>query len=112
MNRSATSGLEPQTCVGQFNASPDFTLLRRVLRQADEEWMKQFLECDGMKAIFDALSAFISPRYEGYSEDDLRDILPQLECVECLKAVMNSQHGMEATIRSESGKYVTRLVLG
>ena len=109
----AAASIEPESCVNQFYESHDFSVLRRALRQADEEWMEEFLQCDGLLAVFDALSAFNGPVTElDAGGDGLLDALPQLECVECLKAVMNSPQGMEAMIRSEGGRFVHRLVLG
>ena len=57
-------------------------------------------------AIFESLSALGKREVKA-----LPDVLPLLECVECLKAVMNSESGLDCVIRSGGESFVNRLVL-
>ncbi len=98
---------DPESCVRQFYRCRQLPVLRKALRHADQAWMEEFLEWGGLVAIFDALSALAKKRMHS-----VIDAIPQLECVECLKAVMNSPYGLEFMINSGSDKFVHKLVLG
>ena len=99
--------IDPESCAHEFYQCRNLFALKRVLRQADQEWMEGFLGCGGLVAIFDAISVL-----GGKEVGSVADTVPQLECVECLKAVMNSPYGLECVIRSSSEKFVNKLVLG
>ena len=98
---------DTETCMQEFYRCRNFSALRKILRKASQEWMTEFVENGGLVAIFEALSALGRK-----TVSTLADILPVLECVECLKAVMNCEQGLECVIESDGGKFVKQLVLG
>ena len=97
----------PEPCVHELYRCRNLPEIKTILRQADQEWMEAFLECGGLVAIFDALSALGKEHVSS-----LGDIMPQLQCIECLKAVMTSDYGLGYMVSSRSEKFVNKLVLG
>lgn len=98
---------DPEACVQQFYRCRQLPQLKKILRHANQQWMEEFLEKGGLVAIFDALSALANQQMLS-----MGDALPQLECVECLKAVMNSPYGLDFMIHSGNDRFVNKLVLG
>ncbi|WAQ98021.1 INF2-like protein [Mya arenaria] len=74
----------------------NFTRLRQKLKSDDRRWMSGFLKLGGLEMLFEGLRSFGS--YSG----SFSNLIQRLECVMCIKTVMNSQIGMQ-TITS-SGK--------
>ena len=97
----------PEACAHELHRCRNLPEVKKILRQADQEWMEAFLECGGLVAIFDALSAL---GRENVST--LADAMPQLQCMECLKAVMTSGYGLEYMVSSRGERYIDKLVLG
>ena len=100
-------GTDPESCVLQLGRRHNLKALKKTLRQADQQWMEEFLGCGGLQAIFNAFSVL-----EEKHLCSVANAVPQLECVECLKAVMNSPYRLESMINSGTDKFVHRLVLG
>ena len=69
--------------------------------------MEQFLTLGGLSAIFDALEAL---GMQGFSS--ITDALRQLECVNCVKAVMNNKFGLEFIIAQPGEGFVKKLAQG
>lgn len=97
-------GADPELCITLLHRAQHFTSLKNVLKKADSAWMEGFLEQGGLSAIFDALQILAE---KGFSS--LTDALRQLECVGCIKAVMNSQVGLDFIIHYPEQKYVRKL---
>ena len=102
-----TGAPHPEACAHELYRCHNLHEVKRILRQADQEWMEAFLECGGLVAIFEALSALGRA-----SVSTLADVMPQLQCIECLKAVMTSDYGLEYMVSSRCEKYIEKLVLG
>ena len=67
--------------------------------------MDQFVACGGLTALFDALEAMGKNGLVGIQEAYL-----QLECVACIKAVMNSEFGLVFVIKTT--EFMHRLAEG
>lgn len=100
-------GADPELCITLLHRAQHFTSLKNVLKKADSTWMEGFLEQGGLSAIFDALQILAE---KGFAS--LTDALRQLECVGCIKAVMNSQVGLDFIIHYPEQKYVRKLSEG
>ena len=97
----------PEICVQEFYRCRNLPSLRKILRKADTGWMTEFVENGGLAAIFESLSALGKREVK-----TLANVLPMLECVECLKAVMNSEQGLDYIVRSSGDEFVNKLVMG
>ena len=73
----------------------------------DEKWLEQFLALGGLSALFDALESL---GRKGFSS--ITDALRQLECVACVKAVMNNELGLVFIIQSHAQNFVQKLAQG
>lgn len=100
-------GADPELCITLLHRGQHFSSLKNRLRKADQEWMEGFLEQGGLSAIFDSLQILAE---KGFSS--LTDALRQLDCVACIKAVMNSQVGLDFIIHYPEQKYVRKLSEG
>ena len=68
------------------------------LEQSDNEWMERFLEQHGLEAILNmlySLSYLRFNRLENREKIDLDDAIIMLACINCLKAVMKKNRGLE-----------------
>lgn len=97
----------PESCIQEFYRCRNLPSLRKILRRADTAWITEFVENGGLAAIFESLSALGKREIKA-----LADVLPMLECVECLKAVMNSEQGLDCIVTSSGDKFVNKLVMG
>lgn len=97
----------PEICVQEFYRCRNFPSLRKILRKAATEWMTEFVENGGLEAIFESLSALGKREVK-----TLANVLPMLECVECLKAVMNSEQGLDCIVKSNGDGFVNKMVMG
>lgn len=101
---SSLDGADPELCITLFHRGLNFGGLKSRLRSADQQWMESFLEHGGLSAIFDAMEAL---GRKGFSS--MADALRQLDCVACVKAVMNSSFGLDFIIHYPEKKYVRKL---
>ena len=68
------------------------------LEQADGEWMAHFLELDGLEAVLNMLYSLSYLRFnraENKEKIDLDDAIIMLACINCLKAVMKNNKGLQ-----------------
>ena len=98
-------GLDPLACVQQLRDPTRISVVKKRLRQpdVDEEWIGEFLQEGGLQAIWDVL--------EACGRHDPPKTTAQLNCVECIKAVLTRPTAMDLMLRAEE-KFVHRLVLG
>ncbi|EDO35344.1 predicted protein [Nematostella vectensis] len=68
----------------------NYSSLQRKLERAGESWMREFLYYGGMETLFEVLEKLGSRGMLKFT-----DAFVQLECVRCIKAVLNSRHGLE-----------------
>ena len=101
------AGADPELCISLLHRGLNFSGLKGRLRSADQQWIESFLEHGGLTAIFDAMEVLGS---RGFSS--MADALRQLDCVACVKAVMNSTFGLDFIIHYPEKKYVRKLSEG
>ena len=82
-----------------------FGALKRKLKSSGKDWIQGFLDHDGLEALLDCVDSLGSRRVT-----QLSSALLLLECVACVKCVMNSKMGLELLVQRPD--YVCRLVKG
>lgn len=106
-NAGTLERADPELCLTLMERRLNFLGLKNRLRKADQAWMEQFLAIGGLSAIFDALEAL---GQQGFSS--ISDAWRQLQCVGCVKAVMNNQFGLEFIISQPGEGFVKKLAQG
>lgn len=98
---------EPEICVAllKFPSVQTFSALKKKLKSSGMEWMQGFLDNEGLEALLDCIDSLGSRRVTQLSE-----ALLLLECVSCVKCVMNSKLGLESLVQRPD--YICRLVKG
>ena len=100
-------GADPELCITLFQRGLNFTGLRHRLLQADQPWIEGFIASGGLVAIFDTLEALGK---KGFTS--IADALRQLECVGCVRAVMNNIFGLEFIIHTPDLAFIRKLAQG
>ncbi|KAI5767754.1 INF2 [Gulo gulo luscus] len=97
---------DPELCTRllQMPSVVNYSGLRKRLESSDGGWMVQFLEQSGLDLLLEALA-----RLSGRGVARIADALLQLTCVSCVRAVMNSQQGIEYILSNQA--YVRQLSL-
>ena len=67
--------------------------LRRTIKVNDKDWMKGFLEFDGLGLLFQCLKNL--SEIQGYH---LSDMVLRMTCVMCIREVINSQSGLDCLL--------------
>ncbi|XP_037586160.1 inverted formin-2 isoform X1 [Cebus imitator] len=95
---------DPELCIRllQMPSVVNYSGLRKRLEGSDGSWMVQFLEQSGLDLLLEALA-----RLSGRGVARISDALLQLTCVSCVRAVMNSQQGIEYILSNQG--YVRQL---
>nr|XP_036847344.1 inverted formin-2 isoform X3 [Manis javanica] len=95
---------DPELCIRllQMPSVVNYSGLRKRLESSDGGWMVQFLEQSGLDLLLEALA-----RLSGRGVPRIADALLQLTCVSCVRAVMNSQQGIEYILSNQA--YVRQL---
>uniref|UniRef100_A0A8D0DJC9 GBD/FH3 domain-containing protein n=1 Tax=Salvator merianae TaxID=96440 RepID=A0A8D0DJC9_SALMN len=95
---------EPELCIRllQIPTVVNYSGLKKRLESSDDNWMVQFLELCGLDLLLEALD-----RLSGRGVSRISDALLQLTCINCVRAVMNSQKGIEYIVNNEG--YVRKL---
>jgi hypothetical protein len=79
--------------------------LKKALKKADKTWMRNFLSDNGVDTLLDTLGSLCERK-----RLQLSDTILQLECVGCIRAVMNSQSGLDYII--ENKEFTRKLATG
>ncbi|KAM8948740.1 inverted formin-2 isoform 1-T1 [Lycaon pictus] len=97
---------DPELCIRllQMPSVVNYSGLRKRLEGSDGGWMVQFLEQSGLDLLLEALA-----RLSGRGVARIADALLQLTCISCVRAVMNSQQGIEYILSNQA--YVRQLSL-
>ncbi|XP_011376032.1 inverted formin-2-like isoform X2 [Pteropus vampyrus] len=97
---------DPELCIRllQMPSVVNYSGLRKRLEGSDGSWMVQFLEQSGLDLLLEALA-----RLSGRGVARIADALLQLTCISCVRAVMNSQQGLEYILSNQA--YVRQLSL-
>ena len=83
--------------------------LRKKLTQVqttDPEWMNTFLNANGLGLLIEALNKLCEKK----SLSSFVDTVVQLECVGCIRAVMNSESGLDYMI--DNKEFIRKLASG
>ncbi|GFR84517.1 inverted formin-2-like [Elysia marginata] len=80
-----------------------FSSVKRKLRSCSQEWMQGFLDNEGLERLLDCVDTLALKRVTVLS-----DALVLIECVECIKAVLNSKIGLSLLV--EKPEYCRRLI--
>ena len=100
-------GADPELCITLLERGLNFTGLKARLRAADQAWIEHFITAGGIPALFDALEALGK---KGFSS--IADAIKQLDCVACVRAVMNNRFGLEFIVEARGESFVKRLTDG
>ncbi|XP_058423831.1 inverted formin-2 isoform X1 [Diceros bicornis minor] len=97
---------DPELCIRllQMPSVVNYSGLRKRLESSDGGWMVQFLEQSGLDLLLEALA-----RLSGRGVARISDALLQLTCISCVRAVMNSQQGIQYILSNQA--YVRQLSL-
>ncbi|RUS85552.1 hypothetical protein EGW08_006695 [Elysia chlorotica] len=91
---------DPQTCV-LYSHSPSvqvYFALKNRLEKSSDAWLKEFVALDGLESLLDSLCHMVGPKFSGFS-----DAILQIDCLSCIRAVLNSRVGMDALVASPQG---------
>lgn len=72
-----------------------FKQLKEILKTVSDDWIWEFLRSDGLGALFNALHDL------GSGKTSLADTFVQLQCVDCVKAVMDTKSGLTCMIENK-----------
>lgn len=86
----------------RFPTVSNYSGLKKLMEMADKDWLEDFLSLDGLGVLFESLERLGE---KGFSS--ITDALLPLECVLCIKAVMNSTTGLDYITNDSS--YVRKL---
>lgn len=100
-------GADPELCITLLERGLNFTGLKARLKAADQTWIEHFISIGGIPALFDALEALGK---KGFSS--IMDAIRQLECVGCVRAVMNNRFGLEYIVETTGETFVRKLTEG
>lgn len=106
-NGGSLEGADPELCITLLERCLNFSGLKHRLLTADQAWIEQFLAIGGISAVFNALEAL---GQRGFTS--IADALRQLECVGCVKAIMNNRFGLEFIIAMPGEGFVKKLAQG
>jgi len=73
--------------------------LRRAVKNNDKDWMTEFLEFDGLGLLFQCLKDL--SLMQGFH---LSDMVLKMECIMCIREVVNSQTGLDCLLKIKSRK--------
>ena len=59
---------------------------------------QEFVSLDGLESLLDSLCHLVGPKFNGFS-----DAILQIDCLSCIRAVLNSRIGMDALMASPRG---------
>ncbi|KAK7067270.1 Inverted formin-2 [Halocaridina rubra] len=89
---------DPETCVTllRMPTVSNYSGMKKLIEVADESWLEDFLSLDGLGILFEALERLSEKKFSS-----IADAILQLECVLCIKAVMNAKSGLEYIVSNE-----------
>lgn len=98
-NFSISTDVSAELCVRLLSSSclRNFSGLKTKLQTSSPEWIAEFLSEGGMEVLFQALERLSRGGRMAFVEAFL-----QLECVNCIKAVMNSKQGLDSMVQNST----------
>lgn len=97
----------PERCIKltQNPSTHGYYALKSRLESSSPSWLHRFLDLGGLTSLVDALE-----RLSGREFTNFGDAVLQLDCLGCIKAVLNSSEGLTYVLKQEA--IVKRLVSG
>lgn len=80
--------------------------LRRKIEQSDDDWLDEFLRLDGLESLLDSLCHMTGKAFTNFS-----DAILMLDCVCCIRSVLNRQIGLEFVLQQEGESSLTRKLI-
>jgi len=99
-------GSDPELCLSLFNNTQNFIGLKKRIKTADQKWIEEFLERGGLDSVLHSLSRLSNKRIYTFT-----DAIKQLECISCIKGIMNHPFGMEYVVMT-GGKSINKITEG
>ena len=103
--KPSIASADPEICVNLLSrpSAKTYADLNVRLRQCSRDWLLRFLDARGLDVLMDSIDVMSAKRVTA-----LADALTLLECVTCVKSIMNSKVGMEflTTNHSLIGKFI------
>lgn len=98
---------DPELCVKLLKTPSlkNYSGVRPRLEKASKEWLSEFLNLGGVDCLLDGLTSLSSGKGPKFTE-----ALEQIECVRCIKAVLNSMVGLE--VMTANNEFTRSLVQG
>ena len=105
--RHNLSNIEPELFIKlvRIPSLKTYTSLIRKLEGCSKGWLTEFLELGGLTSLFEVLEKLSERSLAKFS-----DAFLQLECVRCIKAVLNNVAGLEFITSNSS--LTNQLVIG
>jgi len=107
--RRNLSNVEPELFI-KFVRIPSlktYTNLFRKLEGCSKKWLTEFLELGGLSSLFEVLDKLSERSLARFS-----DAFLQLECVRCIKAILNNVTGLEFITNNSGSSLTNQLVIG
>lgn len=82
-----------------------FYALRLRLENTSEAWLREYLERDGLDIMLHSLCEMTGKAFTSFS-----DAILQLDCVSCIRAILNTSVGLDFMVKHED--YTAKLILG
>ena len=100
-NQGQFSNIEPELCVNllRIPSLKNFSALHPKLAKCSTEWMWEFLSLEGLEVLMNALE-ILSVRLSANTHCAFMDAFVALECVQCIREVLNSQAGVHYFVSS------------
>ena len=95
-NTGQFSNIEPELCISllRLPSLKNFSALHPKLVKCSTEWMLEFLNLGGLDVLLNALEILSVRLSSSNCHVTFMDAFVALECVQCAKAVLNSQAGV------------------
>ena len=82
-----------------------FYALRLRLENTSEAWLREYLDRDGLDIMLNSLCEMAGRGFTSFS-----DAILQLDCVSCIRAILNTSIGLDFMVRHQG--YTAKLILG
>ncbi|KAL3880229.1 hypothetical protein ACJMK2_032478 [Sinanodonta woodiana] len=89
----------PEQCVALTHSVPSVQMyyaLRMKLERCGEAWLQSFLNLGGLESLLNSLDQLTGRGFTSFL-----DAILQLDCISCVRAVLNSNVGLDFMINSE-----------
>ena len=88
---------DPETCISvlKIPSMKTYAALNRKLKSCPAAWMEGFLEEGGLEVLLEGVNTISKGRVH------LSDAMMLLECVACIRTVMNSRIGLQVITQNE-----------